>query len=225
MLVFLHQLKHALSLHLYESSEPTHSATSEDRRIHLILGGYSYGSLVASHVPDLDVMLELFQPGTASSDTPISTIDRRAAKIAAATMRDIDPGNRDKGSGADGVELNASTAISYLLVSPLRPPVSMFLTGLSSLSFSAESGSAQTRPVPRPADQLSKHRTLALHGDQDDFTSARKLERWSDELMRMPQSQFQGVVIEGAGHFWREEGVEGQARRVLREWLRGDLNA
>lgn len=219
MLVFLHRLKHALTLHLSESSEPTHSATSEeDRRIHLILGGYSYGSLVASHVPDLDVMLELFRPGAASRDTPISKIGRRAAKIAAAAMRDIDPASRDKGSGADGVELSAT--ISYLLVSPLRPPVSMFLTGLSSLSFSGESGSAQTRPVPRPADQLSKHRTLALYGDQDDFTSAGKLQRWSDELMRMPQSQFQGVVIEGAGHFWREEGVEAQTRRALREWLR-----
>lgn len=221
MLVYLHHLRHALDQGLLgDSNAARDPAPDEDRPIHLILGGYSFGSLIASHVPTIDVMVDLFRPGTASPDTPIPEIGRRAGKIAAATIRQIKPTHRDCDSQTDGIGLNASTSISYLLVSPLRPPVSSFLTGFSSLSFSVGGTSAQARPVPHPGDQLSKHRTLAIYGDQDDFTSVRKLQRWSDELMRVPQSQFQGVVVEGAGHFWREEGVEEQARRALREWLR-----
>lgn len=221
MLVYLHRLRHALDQGLPERSDPVRDPNAdEDRRIHLILGGYSFGSLVASHVPKIDVMVDLFGPGTATLDTPIPEIRRRAGKMATTAVRHINPANPDGDSETEEIALSASMLISYLLVSPLRPPVSSFLTGFSNLSFSVGGASAQARPVPHPADQLSRHRTLAIYGDQDDFTSVRKLRRWSDELTRVPQSQFQGMVVEGAGHFWREEGVAEQARRALREWLR-----
>lgn len=221
MLIYLHHLMPALDHGLHGGSGPDPDlAADEDRCIRVILGGYSFGSLIASHVPDIGVMIELFQSARASPDTQISEIGRRAGKIAAATIRNINTISRDDDSETDNIELSVFTSISYLLVSPLRPPVSSFLTGFSSLSFSLDGTSAQARPLPHPADQLSKYRTLAIYGDQDQFTSIRKLQRWSDELSRVPQSQFQGVVIEHAGHFWREEGVEEQARRCLREWLR-----
>lgn len=221
MLIYLHCLRHALAQQLSGSSNPAQDPTTEgDRRIHLILGGYSFGSLIASHVPTLDVMVDLFRSGVASPDTPIPEIGRRARKIASATIQQITTASHSGDSKFDETELSTSVSTSYLLVSPLRPPVSSFLTGFSSLSFSVGGTSAQARPVPHPGDQLSKHQTLAIYGDQDDFTSVRKLQRWSDELMRVPHSQFQGVVVEGAGHFWRERGVEEQARRALREWLR-----
>lgn len=210
MLVYLHHVRHFLRR--VANSQMSPDLTSED--VHLILGGYSYGSLIASNVPKIDVINDLFR-SEASPEMSVSEIGQRARKIATATLQQIDPANLGESQTGD-VELS-NTAISYLLVSPLRPPVSTFLTGLSSLSFNVGSLSAHGRPV---ADQLSMHRTLALYGDQDDFTSIRKLQRWSDELTRMAQSHFQGVMIEGAGHFWREEGVEEQARRSLREWLR-----
>lgn len=192
----------------------------EDRSIHLILGGYSYGSLIASHVPTLDAMLDLFGPGN-SADTPVYQISRAARRIAAQSMPDLQ--SADLGSRADDRERSSvSTTISYLLVSPLLPPVSQFLTVFSTLSVSVGGRSSQARPVTRPADQLRTHRTLALFGNQDTFTSARKLQRWSAELGGVPHSQFRGCEIEDAGHFWTEEGVEKHARRALQEWLGRD---
>lgn len=74
-------------------------------------------------------------------------------------------------------------------------------------------------PCPKPTDQLRAHRTLALYGNQDTFTSARKLQKWSEELARGLDSNFRYREIDKAGHFWREDGVEVQARSALRDWL------
>ena len=195
------------------TQRPKSAQTEEDQRITLVLGGYSYGSLIASHAPSPDVMVDLFRSGPSSADTPVDEIGSAAGKIAARTL----PGLQAPvpASGAEEPGLHASISISYLLVSPLLPPVSHALTMFSSLSVDVAGGSAQAQP----ADQLSTHRTLALFGDQDTFTSARKLQRWSAELARVPASRFEGCEIEGAGHFWREPGVETRARRALQEWL------
>ncbi|KAJ6140572.1 hypothetical protein N7470_010368 [Penicillium chermesinum] len=176
-----------------------HQSETEAQRpdIQLVLGGYSYGSLIASHVPTVD-------------------IGRAAGKIAASTR---EPPHEEGGEISTTTPCD-SICVSYLLVSPLLPPVSSFLTVFSTLAIDLGGRSAQARPA-RPAEQLSAHRTLALFGDGDAFTSVRKLQRWSAEMGRIPQSRFQGCEIKGAGHFWREDGVETEARRVLREWLRG----
>lgn len=224
MLQYLHQVKDGLQKMLSDQDHTPSPTASADRNIHLILGGYSFGSLIASHAPTLDVMIDLFQTGAENPGTPIYEIGRKARKIAATTMRDLAPANPQSQSHPeqpDSIELSAETAIWYLLVSPLRPPMSNFLTGFCGLSLNVRGTSAsQARPAGRPADQLSAHRTLALYGNRDEFTSVRKLQRWSAEMGRVPQSRFQSGEIEGAGHFWREEGVELEARRVLREWLR-----
>jgi alpha/beta superfamily hydrolase len=196
--------------------------TPPTEAIHLVIGGYSFGSLIASHVPPLDVMLDLFCNGPTTPTTPIYEIGSAAQKIAAQSTRHLPPAkqNPDQDNQADQPTSRVVTTISYLLVSPLLPPVSQLLTAFSALSVSVGGkSSAQARPAGRPAEQLSAHRTLALFGDQDTFTSARKLQRWSAEMARMSQSGFTGCEIEGAGHFWRENGVETRARRALQEWL------
>ncbi|KAJ5659359.1 hypothetical protein N7507_005810 [Penicillium longicatenatum] len=192
------------------------SSAEGDRDIDLILGGYSYGSMIASNVPTLDVMIDLFRPGPGTGCV-FDRIFREARKIAAATI----PGSvATRLEDRDDEGLRTSTLISYLLVSPLLPPVSSFLTAFTTLSVDVGGRSAQARPA-RPADQLRVHRTLVLFGDDDTFTPVGKLRRWSAEFGRMPHSQFRGCEIEGAGHFWREDGVEQEARQILREWLRG----
>ncbi|CAG7971403.1 unnamed protein product [Penicillium nalgiovense] len=178
MLQYLHFLKLALAPSEQVDPSKPRKATdgvknSTDTR--LILGGYSYGSLIASHVPTLDTMLDLFQsaPTTTSTNkaTPIHEITSTAKRIVGLSLEQL----RVSHSLADVSELRAlTTSISYL---------------------------------------------LALFGDQDNFTSAEKLRRWSDEMVHMPRSQFQFRMIDGAGHFWRENGVEVQARHALKEWL------
>jgi hypothetical protein len=237
MLLCLRQLNNASSLIggnlLGQTLESSALPEEGDSDIQLILGGYSFGSLIASHAPDVDVILELFgSDSNTDPSTPINKIGRVARKIAAASTRHFNPSNPDVLVGpatdtdigtADDSQPRASPtmSIAYLLVSPLLPPVSHFLTCFSTLSLNVGVKEGQGRLVhTRPDHQLSTHSSLALYGDGDTFTSAPKLQRWSAEMARVPQSRFQSGEIGGAGHFWREDGVEAKARGRLREWLR-----
>ncbi|CAP93423.1 hypothetical protein EN45_110700 [Penicillium chrysogenum] len=225
MLQYLHFLKLALAPSEQVDSSKPRKATDGAKSspdIRLILGGYSYGSLIASHAPTLDTMLDLFQSARATTSTnkatPIHEIRSIAKRIVASSLEQL----RVSHSLADAPDLRAlTTSISYLLVCPLLPPISQFLTVFSTLSLNVktETPKGPHIPCPRPADQQSTHHTLALFGDQDNFTSAEKLRKWSDEMVHMPCSQFQFRMIDSAGHFWRENGVEVQARHALKEWL------
>ncbi|KAF7715766.1 Alpha/beta hydrolase fold-1 domain-containing protein [Penicillium ucsense] len=215
MLNYLHHLHTVLCV-------GPRSGSSE--AVHLILGGYSFGSLIASHVPALDVMLNLF--GTRGTETPQTAIHRigdAARRIADECLQYLPPAKEypiGPNDGTDQSQPQASTQISYLLVSPLLPPVSQLLTAFTALTVNVGGrASAKVLPAGRPTDRLSAHRTLALFGDQDTFTSARKLRRWVEDMSRISQSQFQDCEIDGAGHFWREPGAEARARHALQEWL------
>ncbi|CAG8412488.1 unnamed protein product [Penicillium salamii] len=211
MLNYLHRLKHALAPNQSAAEpctstpggleDPSPDITPSLSDVHLILGGYSYGSLIASHVPSLGVIVDLFQ----TSDPSISEIRNTAYRVAISSL--------DHPISLTDPDLSALTTISYLLVSPLLPPISQLLTIFTTLSLKVAS---RTLPCPDPADQLSRHRTLALAGNQDSFVSAAKLERWSEDLLHMPGSQFQFRMIDGADHFWRRNE---RARLFLRVWL------
>ena len=229
MLQYLHYLRLALDSKDQSASEPQatnqedggledqspgSTRPAENPNIRLILGGYSYGSLIASHVPTLDVMLDLFQSTTRSENpTPISEIRNKAKQLSRSSLEQL-----EMTQPTEDPDLHAiTTSISYLLVSPLLPPVSNLLTIFTTLSLKVQGWTAsKTLPCPNPADQLSTHRSLALAGNQDSFVSAAKLEKWSDEIAHMPGSQFQFRIIDGADHFWRENE---KARLVLRVWL------
>ncbi|KAJ5090631.1 hypothetical protein N7532_009315 [Penicillium argentinense] len=217
MLQYLRRLKHALADKQQGLSPERSPPSGGDDGIRLILGGYSFGSLITSHAPGLDVILDLFRSNTASPSQSVDQIGSVAREIASASLRRLGPENPDLGTADDSrPRAPPSISICYLLVSPLLPPVSQFLTAFSNLSLNVGvEGSAQAQH----GDQLSTHSTLALYGDQDTFTSARKLQRWSAEMARVPQSRFQSCEVAGAGHFWREDGVEARARQRLREWL------
>ena len=73
------------------------------------------------------------------------------------------------------------------------------------------------------AARLRRNPTLAIYGDEDNFTSAKKLDAWAETLMQTPQSLFQGRRIHGAGHFWREKGVEAQLVDCIEDFTDGLL--
>jgi hypothetical protein len=56
--------------------------------------------------------------------------------------------------------------------------------------------------------QQSTHHTLALFGDQDNFTSAEKLRKWSDEMVHMPCDKVENTVRN-----WLIGGNSGHTRR------------
>lgn len=192
-------------------------------KVHLILGGYSYGSLVASHLPAIDVLVDLFE--NAPNGTTLGAIRQIARNVSDGTseisqnptqplpMNVPDDGSKESLQG---------TTISYLLISPLLPPVSQFLTLFSKFSLDVgmeTSVQGKQIPCPKPVDQMRAHPTLAIYGNEDTFTSAGKLRKWSDETTGIPGNRFESHEIDGAGHFWHEDGVELHARNVLRDWL------
>lgn len=208
------------------TSESARLETSE--KVHLILGGYSYGSLVASHLPAINVLVDLFE--NAPNGTTLGAVRQIARKVSDRTSEVSQNPTRPLPMDAfsprdqedDSKKSLQGTTISYLLISPLLPPISQFLTLFS--KFSLDVGmetSAQGKQIscPKPVDQMRAHPTLAIYGNEDTFTSAGKLRKWSDETTRMPGSRFESHEIDGAGHFWHEDGVELQARNVLRDWL------
>ena len=122
-----------------------------------------------------------------------------------------DHANGDKQSTASKTGVEPKVRAAYLLISPLLPPVSSLISlGTSS---SAEKEELQTR--------LSTHPSLAVFGSDDLFTSAKKLRAWAQSISAKPGSSFQFVEINGAGHFWHEEGVEKKLRLAVREWIKG----
>ncbi|KAL4962142.1 uncharacterized protein BDV14DRAFT_179078 [Aspergillus stella-maris] len=206
------------------------SGSRGEEPIQLVLGGYSYGSLVASHLPGSEVVAELFKDGIRIRGTPIHEISLTARKIFDLLKEEIKSQARPTKSPSqsmpsDANELQRSCGMttSYLLISPLLPPINLFLTLFLDMSLEVDtqgSGHRRKIPCPKSTEKLCAHQTIAIYGDEDTFTSVSKLRKWSGELSGVSAGLFQATEIEGAGHFWREDGVEEEARRALRLWLR-----
>ncbi|KAI5274953.1 hypothetical protein E4T47_02062 [Aureobasidium subglaciale] len=108
----------------------------------------------------------------------------------------------------------------YLLISPLLPPISNLLSlSTSNLLF--------WRHADNKGDGLTRHPTLVIYGTKDMFTSSYKLDAWCKKMDGLSlqaagvkgKSPFRCKKIEGAGHFWREHGVEAQLTNSLRGWV------
>ncbi|KAL4891012.1 Alpha/Beta hydrolase protein [Aspergillus ambiguus] len=217
MLIYLHML----SRRGRESDDaPISQHGGISANVHLTLGGYSYGSFIASNLPSISVVGDLFKGSI--DETLFHDILQAARHIYVLSTDDTQTERPSSPNDSCLVDIT-KTSLSYLLISPLLPPVSQFLTLFTRPSLDIRdtaSNNPRQFPCPNPADQLCTYPTLAIYGDQDSFTSASKLRKWSEELNKMPRSRFRSVEIGGAGHFWREIGAESQARDALRNWLR-----
>jgi hypothetical protein len=244
----------------------------------VILGGYSYGSLILKHLPPIPTILQPFaSPIVGSSNDEILT---RAHKLAEQsnllwaniarsskeresrtrrkghepkpsvtmggeettpekrrTSRDIrrstdqglsaELGNRLRSLSHghrrckdDSPPISLQTAervaitmpeVRYLLISPLTPPI-------STLAAPALGHKFWNRSKGDCEDVIGLHTTLAIYGDKDTFTSAKRIRDWSEQLKAMSGSQFSSIEVAGAGHFWVESGVEERLRDALKRW-------
>ncbi|KAL1297855.1 hypothetical protein AAFC00_006382 [Neodothiora populina] len=110
---------------------------------------------------------------------------------------------------------NATTVICggvkthYLLISPLLPPLSAFLS---------PSWASMLLMRPFDSETLVRNKTLVVFGSEDGFTSARRMRAWCKKMeMQSTAKDFEWHEEEKAGHFWRERGViKGLATRVER---------
>ncbi|KAF2834326.1 hypothetical protein M501DRAFT_944449 [Patellaria atrata CBS 101060] len=246
---------------------PPHSSA---QKINVILGGYSYGSLVLSHLPptnDILQRLRSHEEGTTASEVLLrakslasqatqeskanvtagshSRKERRNDKGHAHShsvtiggeetsvdvrrrshdglRRSLDISRRFKSARRKSEEhttlsLDSSYSSSipvastaYLIIAPLQPPVSVIIH----FSFPT----AFLRKTPHDSYESSNfHRTLAVFGDQDIFSSVKKQRAWAEKMRSESGSLFEYQEVPGAGHFWHEEGVSQSLRDAVHRW-------
>ena len=244
----------------------------------LILGGYSYGALIAMQLPTLEVILKRFQSvakGTAEAEARLRAVSlaaqwskdahlhqemwqarrvgshekvRNSARSMALAMGgdESEPGSRqhshDSRRSLDAVrrsvergrrklglkrhyddmseealieESLTSTNVPaprtyYLLISPPLLLVTTLVTAFSSLV---------RMNTPYSEEKVCCSPTLMIYGDRDFFTSQKRYHKWAEVLAAKPGSRFQFHEVAGAGHFYREKGVETEMRSHIREWI------
>lgn len=147
-----------------------------------------------------------------------------------------EPQSVEDAGNAGKVEVEVEVVPAYLLVSPLLPPTSLFIApGLAMPSLPAllPFPTAHSRNAD-VEDPLVRHPTFAIWGTNDPFTSAKKLARWAKGMEEASRSfsvtdaktkadsevgGFKSVDVEGAGHFWQEQGAMGRLRGEVRGWF------
>ncbi|KAF3480903.1 uncharacterized protein GIQ15_06250 [Arthroderma uncinatum] len=202
------------------------SARGEPSRAEIIVSGYSYGSMLATYLPSLESIQIAFEEHK-EAKAPVKIL-QEAHNMSSKWNRGI--GSQDDANQpcypAHSIETTESNDIniSYLLVSPILPPISLFtatalLTSTSKLTTTIQGKLLQGSDLHTKA---SEHRTLALYGDRDGFTSSKRSNDLCEELKKLEHSRFGSVLVEGAGHFWHEDEAEVQMRNAIRNWIATD---
>ena len=213
-------------------------------RVDIICGGYSYGSLVASRLVQIlalaisdseetssqaedaqgcHTIQNLLLPGAKgfSVATAKAEVDRTTVRLVKQYMSQQSAVGQeshtlDEVSNPTQWLENAKMRLHYLLVSPLLPPVTTFLSPFS--------GGSMWTFNKNEYIELTQSRTLAVFGDQDVFTSGQKLLRWAEALSKMRSSKFGYKAVPGVGHFWREHGATQALSEALCRWIISDAN-
>ncbi|KAL7268545.1 Lipase 5 [Rhizina undulata] len=214
----------------------------------LVLAGYSYGSLITSLLPPTSTILQYLIEDSGPGKAYLSSLD--SAQASARRYWDSHSPRRTSYSSRRGrsseipreeaVRLEEEDArdaqewtirTGYVLVSPLLPPVSNFLTGfggasgiinslgLAGIFRKSEDGNQRSALENSLMDPEHRRRELMLvvYGTQDNFTAVKKYRRWREKV----PPEVEAVEVEGAAHFWREEGAMEALEREVGRWVGG----
>lgn len=170
----------------------------------IVLGGYSYGSMIARQTPPVDELMKRVERWEMLERTDMvrqeaDALARKYLNVAASAS-----------SCLDTKSLAPSFTTAYLLISPLLWPVSSVLS-LQMPFFSNNNDITDTT--------LTTYKTLAIFGGNDVFSSSKRLQSWASKLSSQPDSTFSYKHIPEAGHFWHEAGVGRQLQEAVGEWL------
>lgn len=161
-------------------------------KFELLISGYSYGSFVASQVPNGSSLL--------AQSLNDHILLEQARHIASQRP------NAPTGAGSG---LNDSTSVSvdtkYLLISPLLAPTTVMVAPFNRKEYFL--GARQEEPDHRRS-------TLAVFGTEDAFTSSNRLQSWASE------SGVKARVVEGASHFWQSRDHRTRLQDAVLDWLR-----
>lgn len=197
----------------YLSRLRIHSPDSAERPLKVVLGGYSFGSMIAARLSGAEIVLKLYTEATRGTRR---SMIRLQAESLAVKYFETRPGTL----AIPRTPTNAPRVIIdtfILLVSPLLPPVTMFVTPFALRSFR----------VPSVEEQklLLKHPTLAIFGDKDNFTGSSKLVQWGERLQDVDRSDFHYNMIHGADHFWRSNAASTALQTTVRQWVERVVSA
>lgn len=197
--VFLVGFCLSLSLRLRDAGGGAGTRTAMgEQKMHLTIAGYSYGAFVARQVPCAADML-----GRMSTELKNNLMAQVELALALAlggavssTTENADAGSLDR--------LKITT--SYLLISPLLAPVTRLLAPFnrSDMLVGRVAGAGSTERFP----------ALAVFGTEDVFTSSRRLVQWAE------LHGIEAAVIDGADHFWQDDGHRARLQSILLEWLK-----
>lgn len=117
-----------------------------------------------------------------------------------------------------GVAVAPAVSVHYLLISPVLLPMA---TTLLPPGLPLAIGS--TRDAQAAGLLTFQHDTLIMFGSSDAFTASRRLCQWAEKFAQSSSGHVQWKQIEGAGHFWREEGVMHELKSRIAEWVKTSL--
>ncbi|KAF1990441.1 hypothetical protein K402DRAFT_410453 [Aulographum hederae CBS 113979] len=200
---------------------------TSERTVHLILAGYSYGSLITTHLPPTPQILSRFAnpaEGTAAAEIWArhgshghNCDDGDEDQIGDEEDKDT-PQKEEKKIDGFGTEVRVKSY--YLLVSPLLPPISSLATmALWSVFSSSSLSVSASKKHDDPFQKMRENPSFAVFGDHDSFTSIKKLRHWATRLEEESGGLFGFAIAEGGGHFWREEGAVSVLREGLKGWV------
>nr|POE77537.1 hypothetical protein CFP56_09184 [Quercus suber] len=112
--------------------------------------------------------------------------------------------------------------VRYLVVSPVIVPFTTLLMppgppvpGLNFRHVAAEA---------RVGAQFLRNPTLAVFGTVDSFTSCHRLSGWAEkQAVESSTGDFMWEQVEGAGHFWREQGKLRALHESIDRWVRSSF--
>lgn len=168
----------------------------------MIIGGYSFGSMLASRLPDaMKIMDKYLGADAGACRTKIRSQAESLAESFLETRTERHPLPQQP----------YSLKTFVLLISPLLPPVTIFVAPLTLRSFYTPSLVEQRVVTDNP--------TLALFGDKDNFTGCTKLQNWGKRLQNVKSSKFRFDVIHNADHFWRSNAAVTTLQARVGKWV------
>lgn len=201
-------------------------ANCSRNEIHMILGGYSYGSMKAMNTSPDKELLSLRAWTQAKPE--LEAIKQAALKLAATSnlayqispARDVGEAMMDDPEqGTQDLRRRPGRPIvlkpHYLIISPLLPPIS-FLLNL---------GNPFKLPTSGVSTVLREHPALVVYGGRDSFTSAKRVTEWGWEISRLSSGRdFRHLEVEDADHFWKTDNAQQGLRDAIREWTADQLS-
>lgn len=172
--------------------------------VRIILGGYSFGSLVASRVQQQDKAD--FFTGQVMTDH-VRTIIQLAMDQAPRSSGDSLNSQADEPPAQKDTPQQKDVTFSYLLVSPLPGLVSKLLAPLSRYGLLRD----QWRD-----EHISCCPSMAIFGDKDQFSSVKKLRGWAQAMQSKPDSLFEYTELADVDHFYGGQGAASRLCETLK---------